>query len=202
MNTPEIKVPMTKVRDKWNRIYSKDRLTGSPAAVLFDNENVLPTDGIALDLACGLGANSLFLAARGLEVHAWDISEVAVSHLAEQANSLALNIQTRVINITAAALPFESYDLVITSHYLDRSLPKAILNATLPGGLICYQTFTADKQIDKGPSNPMFLLQPNELQSFVPDCEILACKDESHNTNKDDPLAGRAFIIARKPISE
>ena len=133
MNTPEIKVPMTKVRDKWNRIYSKDRLTGSPAAVLIDNEDVLPNDGIALDLACGLGANSLFLAARGLEVHAWDISEVAVSHLAEQASSLALNIQTRVINITAASLPVESYDLVITSHYLDRSLPKAILDATRPG---------------------------------------------------------------------
>ena len=191
---------MNKVRDKWNRIYSKDRLSGPPAAVLTDNDNILPIKGIALDLACGLGTNSLFLAARGLEVHAWDISKVAVSHLAERAGSLGLNIQTRVINITAAALPVESYDLVITSHYLDRSLPPAILDATRPGGLICYQTFTAEKQINIGPGNPVFLLQPNELQSFVPDCEILAFKDESHNTNRDDPLAGRAFIIARKPI--
>ena len=191
---------MNKVRDKWNRIYSKDRLSGPPAAVLTDNDNILPIEGIALDLACGLGTNSLFLAARGLEVHAWDISKVAVSHLAERAGSLGLNIQTRVINITAAALPVESYDLVITSHYLDRSLPPAILDATRPGGLICYQTFTAEKQINIGPGNPVFLLQPNELQSFVPDCEILAFKDESHNANRDDPLAGRSFIIARKPI--
>ena len=191
---------MNKVRDKWNRIYSKDRLPGPPAAVLTDNDNILPIEGIALDLACGLGTNSLFLAARGLEVHAWDISKVAVSHLAERAGSLGLNIQTRVINITAAALPVESYDLVITSHYLDRSLPPAILDATRPGGLICYQTFTAEKQINIGPGNPVFLLQPNELQSFVPDCEILAFKDESHNANRDDPLAGRSFIIARKPI--
>ena len=191
---------MNKVRDKWNRIYSKALLPGPPAAVLTDNDNVLPIDGIALDLACGLGANSLFLAARGLEVHAWDISEVAVSHLAEQANSLGLNIQTSAMNITAAALPINSYDLVVTSHYLDRSLPPAILQATRPGGLICYQTFTAEKQVDMGPSNPMFLLQPDELQSFVPDCEILAFKDESYNTDRNDPLAGRAFIIARKPI--
>ena len=191
---------MNKVRDKWNRIYSKDRLPGLPAAVLTDNDNILPIKGIALDLACGLGTNSLFLAARGLEVHAWDISKVAVSHLAERAGSLGLNIQTRVINITAAVLPVESYDLVITSHYLDRSLPPAILDATRPGGLICYQTFTAEKQINIGPGNPVFLLQPNELQSFVPDCEILAFKDESHNVNRDDPLAGRAFIVARKPI--
>ena len=191
---------MNDVRDKWNRIYSKDQLAGPPAAVLTDNDNILPTLGIALDLACGLGANSLFLAARGLEVDAWDISQVAVSHLAKRADSHGLNIHTRVIDITAEALPMERYDLVITSRYLDRSLPPAILGATRPGGLICYQTFTAEKQINMGPSNPSFLLQPKELESFVPDCEILAFKDESHNTNRDDPLAGRAFIIARKSI--
>lgn len=189
---------MDKVRDKWNRIYSKDRLPGLPSAVLIDNVDILPTRGVALDLACGLGVNSLFLAKRGLQVHAWDISEVAVSHLAEQAGSLGLNIQARVVDITAAALPVEGYDLVLTSHYLDRSLPPAIMNATRPGGLICYQTFTADKQIDMGPSNPDFLLQTDELKAFVPDCEILAFRDESHNTNRDDPLAGRAYIIARK----
>jgi tellurite methyltransferase len=190
---------MNKVRDKWNRIYSEDRLPGLPSAVLTDNADILPNKGVALDLACGLGTNSLFLAARGLEVHAWDLSEVAVSHLAEQAGSLGLNIQTRIVDITPAALPVEIYDLVVTSHYLDRSLPPAIMKATRPGGLICYQTFTAEKQVDMGPSNPDFLLLPNELQLFVPGCEILAFKDESHNTNRDDPLAGRAFIIARKP---
>ena len=195
------KVSMNKVRDKWNRVYSENQVIGLPAAVLTENDSILPVKGMALDLACGLGSNSLFLEARGLEVHAWDISKVAVSSLTERVDSLQLNIQTRVVNITAAALPVESYDLVITSHYLDRSLPPAILNATLPGGLICYQTFTAEKQANIGPSNPEYLLQPNELQSFVPDCEVLAFKDESQNTNKDHPLAGRAFIIARKPRS-
>ena len=190
---------MNKVRAKWDRVYSESQLLGLPAAVLTDNDNILPFKGVALDLACGLGSNSLFLEARGLEVHAWDISKVAVSSLAERVDLLQLNIQTRVVNITAAALPVENYDLVIASHYLDRTLPPAILNATRPGGLICYQTFTAEKQVDIGPSNPEFLLQPSELQSFVPNCEILAFKDESQNKNRNHPLAGRAFIIARKP---
>ena len=180
-------------------MYSENSFLGLPAAVLTDNVHILPVKGKALDLACGLGSNSLFLEARGLEVHAWDISKVAISTLAARVDSLQLNIQTRVVNITTATLPLESYDLVITSHYLDRSLPPAILNATLPGGLICYQTFTAEKKINIGPNNPNFLLQPSELQSFVPNCKILAFKDESQNTNKDHPLSGRAFIIARKP---
>lgn len=191
---------MNKVEDKWNKIYSEHQRPGHAAAVLTNNTNVLPVKGLALDLACGLGPNSLFLAARGLDVHAWDISTVAVNSLANHAQSLGLNIQTRVINITAAALPVERYDLIIVSHYLDRTLPPAILNATRSGGVICYQTFTAEKKIKIGPSNPKFLLQKNELRSFVPDCEILAFKDESNNTNSDDSLAGRAFIVARKPV--
>ncbi|MGV0035396.1 MAG: methyltransferase domain-containing protein [Candidatus Azotimanducaceae bacterium WSBS_2022_MAG_OTU7] len=189
---------MDKVREKWNRIYSQNRSPGSPSTVLTDNLHLWPSRGTALDLACGLGANSLFLAARGLDVHAWDISEVAINHLAGRASSRGLSIQTQVVDITPEALPVDKFDLVVTSHYLDRSLPPAIMNATRPGGLICYQTFTAAKRVDIGPSNPDFLLQPNELQSFVPGCEILAFGDESHNTNSDDPLAGRAFIIAQK----
>jgi SAM-dependent methyltransferase len=194
-----MKIAMKKVKDKWDRVYSENQLPGLPSAVLTDNDNILPVKGIALDLACGLGSNSLFLEARGLEVHAWDISKVAVRYLAKRAHSLQLNIHTKVVNITAAKLPVENYDLVVTSHYLDRTLPPAIMKATRPGGLICYQTFTSEKRIGIGPSNPEFLLQPNELQSFVPNCEILAFKDESQNKNKDHPLVGRAFIIARKP---
>ena len=200
-NVSHTKVPMDKVEDKWNRIYSEHQRPGRAAAVLTDNSNILPVTGVALDLACGLGSNSLFLAARGLEVHAWDISTVAISYLAKHADSQGLNIQTRVLNITASVLPIDRYDLIVISHYLDRTLPPAILNATRSGGVICYQTFTAEKEISIGPSNPKFLLQKNELQSFVPGCEILAFKDESNNTNSDDPLAGRAFIVARKPKS-
>jgi len=119
---------MDKVEDKWNRIYSEHQRPGRAAAVLTDNSNILPVTGVALDLACGLGSNSLFLAARGLEVHAWDISTVAISCLAKHADSQGLNIQTRVLNITASVLPIDSYDLIVISHYLDRTLPPAILN--------------------------------------------------------------------------
>ena len=110
--------------------------------------------------------------------------------------------QLRVAVLQQTSLPHLHNKLVrpCETCFVRPLLPPAILDATRPGGLICYQTFTAEKQINKGPSNPEFLLQPNELQSFVPDCEILAFKDESHNVNRDDPLAGRAFIIARKPI--
>jgi 2-polyprenyl-3-methyl-5-hydroxy-6-metoxy-1,4-benzoquinol methylase len=47
--------------------------------VLAENEHLLPPGGgRALDLACGLGGNAVFLARRGFEVDAVDISEVGI----------------------------------------------------------------------------------------------------------------------------
>jgi 2-polyprenyl-3-methyl-5-hydroxy-6-metoxy-1,4-benzoquinol methylase len=67
-------------RQKWDRIYRnwKAPFPGA-AAVLAENEHLLPPGGgRALDLACGLGGNAVFLARRGFEVDAVDISEVGI----------------------------------------------------------------------------------------------------------------------------
>ena len=186
---------------KWDRIYSNKDSIGSPSEVLRENLSVLPSNGLALDLACGLGANSLFLESRGLSVHAWDISIIAIKKLKKRIKLNKLKIEAQCLDIKAEVLSASTYDLIITSNYLDRSLHPAIYNATRAGGLICYQTFTADKRVRLGPSNPDYLLQPNEIKSFVEGCEILAFKDESLSTDINHPLAGRSYIIGRKPIA-
>jgi len=183
-------------RDKWNRIYTGDSKPGSIATVLEQNTDLLPTEGRALDIACGTGANALYLAERGMEVDAWDISDVVVASLANQHPRL----HPRAIDITPEALAGEHFDLILTCHYLDPVLAPAIRDAARPGGLIIYQTFTSSKQADIGPSNPDFLLKPGDLESFVENCEILAAGDGSDILDTGNPMAGRAWIIARKPF--
>src|SRR3569832_2422999 len=61
-------------QDRWDARYREAGLPGAPATVLLENAHLLPREGTALDLACGLGANALLLAERGLTSHAWDIS--------------------------------------------------------------------------------------------------------------------------------
>ena len=57
--------------------------SGKPGAcaALREYAFLLPETGTALDLACGRGGNALLLARRGLQAHAWDISEEAIEHL-------------------------------------------------------------------------------------------------------------------------
>ena len=63
---------------KWDAIYQRPTQEPQAAEVLRENRFLLPVSGRALDLACGLGGNALFMAAAGLNVDAWDISGTAL----------------------------------------------------------------------------------------------------------------------------
>ena len=59
--------------EKWNRIYQNKDNPGEPAEFLKNHAHLLPEQGVALDLASGLGANAEFLHQAGLETQAWDL---------------------------------------------------------------------------------------------------------------------------------
>ena len=62
---------MSELIKKWNLLYNQaDASDYSASKVLTENCFLLPSTGTALDLACGLGANALFLAQQGLAVTA------------------------------------------------------------------------------------------------------------------------------------
>jgi 2-polyprenyl-3-methyl-5-hydroxy-6-metoxy-1,4-benzoquinol methylase len=150
--------------DKWNQIYSQcepDDL--SATEVLKDNAFLLPKSGNALDLACGLGANAIFLAHHGLAVAAWDLSPVAIAKLTAHSRLQGLNISACEKNITSKSLEKSCYDIITVSRFLDRTLTDAIIAALKPDGLLFYQTYTKQKTFDQGPRNPAFLLKKNEL---------------------------------------
>ncbi len=159
------------IKQKWNLIYQKmqDEVSVIPAAVLTEHDFLLPNSGQALDLACGLGANACYLAERGLQVTAWDISDVAISRLRQIAQRKALPIKAEVNEITLKSFQECSFDVIIIARFLDRTLSDGIMSALKPGGLLFYQTFNKEKINEDGPNNPDFLLAENEpLSLFAP----------------------------------
>lgn len=150
-------------RAKWDAIHGQSSSDQGAAEVLSANCFLLPTQGLALDLACGKGGNALLLAEKGLWVQAWDISAVALEKLRNKADAAGLAIETRQCNITADSLLNTSFDVIVVSRFLDRTLCNAIMAALKPGGLLFYQTFTRNKLEQQGPSNPDYLLANNEL---------------------------------------
>lgn len=150
-------------RRKWDARYRQIAHRGQPSAVLSDKPHLIPRHGRALDLACGLGANALFLAAHNLEVEAWDISPVAIERLGYEAHRRGLSVNAQVRDVIAHPPEPDSYDLIVVSRFLSREICPAICRALRPGGVLFYQTYTRSNNVDKGPRNPLFLLEKGEL---------------------------------------
>ncbi len=162
------------VAEKWDAVYGQKSMDGlSAAAVLTENTFLLPTSGQALDLACGLGANAVLLADYGLAVQAWDISAVAVEKIKSFAHEKSLKITAKQVDIGKNALSENSFDVIVISRFLDRTLCREIIAALKPKGLLFYQTYTRQKITDSPPHNPDFLLAENELLTLFSPLKVL-----------------------------
>lgn len=151
------------IASKWNARYAfANQALPEPARVLIDGEAFLPDEGIALDIACGRGGNAFYMAARGLTVHAWDISSVAVDGIVEhqKTNMNDAQLYPLVRDVVNNPPDPNSFDVIVVSRFLDRSICPNLVNALKPNGVLFYQTFTA------GLSNPDYLLRPQELPAL------------------------------------
>lgn len=184
-------------RQKWDAIY-RDSAYGrhQAARVLTENSHLLPTDGRALEVACGRAANALFLARHGLDVDAWDISAVVIDQVNEMAASQKLAVRGAVRDIVSEPPPVSSYDVIVVSHFLDRSLFPALQTALKPGGFLCYQTFTRACVTDSGPGNPEFRLADNELLALCRGMQVLVYREEGRFGDITQGLRDVAMIIA------
>lgn len=184
---------------KWNQRYSEDNGAGEPARVLLDYSHLLPAEGIALDLACGLGANALLLAQQGLETFAWDTSQVALSKLQANATRQRLKVQTQQRDCEQLPPEPGSLDVLVVSNFLYRPILKALVESLRPGGLLYYETHSLERPDHQtGPSNPDYLLRPGELLDVFRQLHIHACREEGLAGDLQKGFRGKAYIVARK----
>ena len=190
---------MDAVISKWNHVYSQSGQTCYPAVqVLTENDFLLPKTGAALDLACGLGGNAIFLAEQGLAVTAWDISIVAIDKLSTYAVQQGLNINARQEKIVADSFTECSFDVIVVSRFLDRTLSDAIIDALKPEGLLFYQTFTREKSSSKPPNNPDYLLTENELLALFSPLRVIFYRENALIGDQLRGLRNEAQFIGQK----
>ena len=188
---------------KWDAFYREADMNCQATEVLRHHMYLLPSKGHCLDLACGLGANSIFLAEYGLSVDAWDISQVALVKLQQQADLQGfLPIHCRKVDLQSNTLPQNHYDVIVVSRYFDRSLSDAIIRALKPNGILFYQTYTREKLDATGPANPDYLLKRNELLRLFSPLTVIyyqefASLGDVHFANRNE-----AMLIAQKPNME
>lgn len=121
----------------------------APEALALLDEGMLaqlPTGGRALDIACGAGSQSLWLAERGMEVTALDVSPLAIAltDAAAREHGVADRIDARVHDLDDG-LPPDVVDIafVVCQRFRGRDLSPQIARALSPGGLAIVTVLSA-----------------------------------------------------------
>jgi len=185
--------------ETWNQRYKTAIDWPEPATVLIENQHLLPDQGQALDIACGLGNNALLLADHGLQTTAWDVSEVAINKLNDFCHSAGLTINAAVRDVERHPPPADSFAIITVSRFLVRDLAPALVAALRPGGLLFYQTFTKIKAYPGGPDKDEFLLADNELLQLFGDLRPRVYREEAGLGDINKGFRNSAMLVAEKP---
>ena len=126
-------------------------------------DNFVDSKKTALDLACGKGRHSLYLADCGYNVLAVDING---EHLKHFEHSRIKKINKNVEDVKNWPLYKASFDVIVVTNFLNRSIFPLIINSINLYGYLIYETFSIGQEKIGRPSNKNFILQTKELISL------------------------------------
>ncbi|WP_292663670.1 class I SAM-dependent methyltransferase [Nitratifractor sp.] len=189
-------------REKWDRKYrenpalSKER---PPSRWLAEYAAEAAEGSRALDVACGTGRNTLWLAEHGWRVDAVDISPVALQILRERLEERGLEGRVEIYQADLDALtpPHPFYDLIVKTNYLDRPLISDLQKLVRPGGLFVVETYLDHPDNERRDAHPDFLLQAAELPLLFADWEILVYEEYPNDMDEKYRMM-KAGIVAKK----
>ncbi len=144
--------------------------------------------GRALDLACGLGRHSLWLARMGWHVTAVDRSRVAIEFLQRAAAAQGTRIDAVVADLESGGLVIRQdhpWNLIVVYNYWQRGLMASVRSGVSPGGFVLASARLTGS----------FRVEPGELRSAFSDWEILHYREHQNA----DAGHATAQIAARRP---
>lgn len=181
-------------RQHWDRRYAELGQapvfeSGPPAPPVFETAaDLFPTSGLALEIACGRGRGAVWLAARGMQVWAVDVSPVAIEFARELASrsSVADRCHFSVVDLDDGLPVGPPVDLVFIHLFRNARLDQAVIDRLVPGGLLA---IAVRSEVDVGPGS--FRARPGELREAFSSLEVIA----------DGEGAGMAWFVARRSSS-
>ena len=148
----------------------------------------------ALDVACGFGGASLFLASLGYQVDAVDVSSVALAQVQAEASKRGLQLRLIQADLDRWWIPPARYDLIVSKYYLNRDLMPQLARGLRAGGFLFIETRNVRFLSVRPGFDPAFLLQLGELAQFATDAGL-----ETLHVADGMPEETGSQLVARRP---
>ncbi len=199
-------------REKWNQRYREGAYAERehPAAFLVEHVPEILAQQLdakisreplrALDIACGAGRNSFYLAGLGYQVSAIDVSAEALNRARATRSDHHASIRWIEHDLDEglpAALPLA--DLIVIIRYLDFDMVRAALQNLKPGGYVLCEVHLATEQVVAGPSGSAFRAAPGTLRDAAAGLEIISYW-EGVTRDPDQAVVAVARLVGRKPF--
>lgn len=196
----------------WDARYDReDYLFGTEPAEFVRREAVRLSPGDrVLSVADGEGRNSVFLAARGCRVTAFDPSAPALEKARRLARARGVEVDFHQADVESWEWKPEAFDAVLgvfiqfAGPALRERMFRDMARTLRPGGLLLLHGY-APRQVDYGTGGPPFRENMYELpmlEAAFPDFEILLAEDHDREIAEGEGHAGMSALIdfvARKP---
>jgi SAM-dependent methyltransferase len=177
----------------------------------FQSKLSLPK-GNVLAIAEGEGRNAVFLAGQGLNVTAWDYSNVGLEKTKQLANEKGVKVKTELVDLNVAPWKGNEWDEVVCifGHFpkdlRDQTLLK-VKEAIKPGGFFITEVYSVYQlpYESGGPRDQSLLYKPEEFLQVFTDWkivhffmgEVVRHEGEGHNG-----LSHVIQMVAQKPKGE
>lgn len=153
-----------------------------PHELVLKSIEYLKKDSKILDLGCGEGKDSFFLAKQNFDVTSVDISEIGIKKLNQYSKINNLNIKTHISDIKSYLTKCESFDFIYAINILQLIDVKNVYDVinnmkekTKPNGYNIIASFIAEneKQKEFMLSKNKYFFDEGELKKLYSDWKIL-----------------------------
>lgn len=181
---------MKEDKQRWNEKYLVAPMPHETSEILKKNIHFCKR-GRALDIACGTGRNTHFLADSGFMVDAVDLSDYALDKIRtdNNINKIDADLDTYIFEE-------ESYDLILKVNYLDRKMFPGIIRALKKDGIFIYETFVKT-QTGEGyhnPTNPDFHLDIDELPRAFCELDVISYEEQDTMNLRGEKVRVASFV--------
>ena len=195
----------------WEKSYQKDdtiAFSDKPNTTITEFEHLLHMQAKVLEAGCGEGQNAVYLAQKGYQVDAFDLSEHGIAKLKRRCEQSNAQVNAFVADLTTYQFK-QYYDMILcfgTLHFVDKNgWKRFISNAkeyTNIGGVHIMQIFT-----DAVPASEdiapfaIGLAKDGEMKDLYTDWDILQYKSyvfEDEHPNVPKHMHASNKIVARR----
>lgn len=184
---------MREDKKRWNEKYLVAPMPEETSEILI-NYISFAKKGRALDIACGMGRNTHYLADHGFTVDAVDLSDYALKQVrdADNINKIDADLDTYVFKEN-------TYDLILKVNYLDRKMFIPIIKALKKEGVFIYETFVKTPSGDgyHNPTNPDFHLDLDELPKAFSALDIISYEEKDAINLRGEKVRIASFVAKK-----